>query len=274
MSRNNYWVYIVTWLYGWWKTYNSNGLLKINKHVLNITNFSCQGADLQFRSLEDLIQILDAIYRFKLNPENRKHRIHIICDEWALYFDARNFKNFPAKFLPFLVQLRKLNVRFDIIVQNLNMIDVNFRRVCYEVRRYRNFWFFFKSELFTLLDEGWNLDDPLKARLEYTRFHLPPSFKKIWNNIAWPYLEIAHDKISSKFFSYTNENIYDTNEIILPYYNVLDRDKLIKLLPCSYDKFDVEDYKLLINDNENRLQALVTYKKTHYLIEKNHINTK
>ena len=104
-----YWLEIILWEFWAWKTfYTHRSITKFyNRKSIKIWNYSSPDFDLQYRSIEDLILILKAIYNFKKDPKNLSQHIEIIVDEWAIYFWNREFKNFPKKLLSFLVQLRK-----------------------------------------------------------------------------------------------------------------------------------------------------------------------
>ena len=106
------------------------------RHTIRVGNYSSPDFHLQFRSIKDLLGILQAIYDYKKDPVNLSQEIVIVIDEASLYFGNREFKEFPRKMLSFLVQLRKLNVHAIIILQDLKMGDINFRRLCYNVRKY------------------------------------------------------------------------------------------------------------------------------------------
>lgn len=79
-----------------------------------------------------------------MNPDNFNQKIVIVVDEASLYFNSRDYKNFPPEMYPFLVQLRKLNVSLLLIVQKVNQLDIAFRRVAFEVIEYRKALYFIR----------------------------------------------------------------------------------------------------------------------------------
>lgn len=136
----------------------------MNKRAIKIGNYVSPDFHLQYRSVADLVNILRAIYDFKKDPANLDKRINIVIDEASLYFNNRDFKTFPKQMLSFLVQLRKLNVHTLVIVQDLKMVDVNFRRLCYNVRKYYTMLRFIRMyKDYELLSEDANLNDPVNS---------------------------------------------------------------------------------------------------------------
>lgn len=226
-----YWLEIILWEFGAWKSfYTHRHLTKFyNKKSIKIWNYSSPDFDLQFRSIKDLIKILDSIYNYKKDPRNLKQHIEIIVDEWAIYFWNRDFKNFPKELLSFMVQLRKLNVSMKIIAQDLKMLDINFRRLCYNVKKYyRMLWFIRMYKDYELLSEDANLNDPVNTIMSKPHVKL------------WPWLTVNIFWLKNKFFG---SSLYDTNEIILPTYNILDTEKLNKLFPYTKVIDNETDYK-------------------------------
>lgn len=226
-----YWLEIILWEFWAWKSfYTHRSITKFyNRNTIKIWNYSSPDFDLQYRSIDDLIKILKAIYNFKKDPNNLHIHIEIICDEWAIYFWNREFKNFPKELLSFMVQLRKLNVSMKIIAQDLKMLDVNFRRLCYNVRKYYKLIHFIRMyKDYELLSEDANLNDPMNTIMS------KPHLK------FWPYLTTLIFWLKNKFFW---SSLYDTNEIILPTYNILDHDQLDKLFPYTKVIDNEKDYK-------------------------------
>lgn len=241
-----YWLEIVLWEFWAWKSfYTHRSITKFfHRNSIKIWNYSSPDFDIEFRSIEDLIKILNAIYNFKKDPNNLKQKIEIIIDEAPLYFWNREFKNFPKKLLNFLVQLRKLNVSMKVIAQDLKMLDINFRRLCYNVKKYYKFIHFIRFyKNYELLSEDANLNDPINSVMSR------PHFK------FWPWLTL-------KLFGYRNKifwsSLYDTNELIMPDYSVIDEKKLQELFPYTKKMDTPEEYKKFI---EAKRQMLFEYTK-------------
>ncbi len=170
--------------------------------------------------------MLTAVYNYKKDPKNQKQRIIIVVDEAAIYFNARDFKNFPPEILHFLVQLRKLNVLCVIVAQDLKMIDINFRRLCYNVRKYYSFFRIVRMHRdFELLSEDANLNDEMNTIMSRPYFSLGPWLTLfVYDNILFRWL------LSVPFFG---SSLYNTHELILPDYSCLDRYKLKQLFPYT-----------------------------------------
>lgn len=225
-----YWLEIIVWWYWDWKSFYTHRSHTnfFTEWAIMIWNYTSPDFHIQFRSKQDLIVILKAIYDYKKDPKNLKQKIIIIIDEAPLYFNNRDFKNFPKELLPFLVQLRKLNVKMIPIAQALKMLDTNFRRLCYNVREYNKFLHFIRMyKDYELLSEDANLNDPINSKLVATRFKI------------WPWLTL---KIFWKSNYIFGSSLYDTNELIIPYYNVIDFDRLLKIFPYTEKIESNEDY--------------------------------
>ncbi|MDD2487134.1 MAG: hypothetical protein PHS92_02100 [Candidatus Gracilibacteria bacterium] len=234
----SYGLEIIVGAYGTGKSFFTHRSITnwFGRNTIRIGNYCSPDFHLQFRSVKDLIEILQAINNFKKDPKNLKQKIEIIIDEGALYFGNREFKTFPKGLLSFLVQLRKLNVNTKIILQDLKMADITFRRLCYNVRKYyvgMGFIRFYKD--FELLSEDANLNDPINSLVSRPYFKLGP------------WLTVKIFGLVTRFFG---SSLYDTNEVILPYNNILDNEKLLRIFPYTKRIESDEDYKQLIKDKE------------------------
>lgn len=244
-----YWLEIILWEFGAWKSFYTHRSITTFyfKDSIKIWNYSSPDFDLQFRSVNDFINILNAIYNFKKDPKNLDKHIEIIVDEWAIYFGNREFKSFPKPLLTFLVQLRKLNVSMKIIAQDLKMLDINFRRLCYNVRKYYKFLHFIRMyKDYELLSEDANLNDPINSVMS------KPHFK------FWPWLTVKIFWFRSKIFW---SSLYDTNELIIPHYDILDFEKLVSLFPYTKNIDNVSDYKDYLKYKNDLLSDFVIKKK-------------
>lgn len=215
----------------------------MNKKAIKIGNYVSPDFHLQYRSVADLINILKEIHNFKKDPKNLDQEIIIIVDEASLYFGNREFKTFPKQMLSFLVQLRKLNVRAIVIIQDLKMVDINFRRLCYNVRKYYTMLRFIRMyKDYELLSEDANLNDPVNSIMSAPHLKFGPwltvNFVKMFTRI----LPILHIFFWSSY--------YDTNELILPDYDVLDMEKCKKLFPYTKKLETSQDYREFIKEKE------------------------
>lgn len=115
----------------------------------------------------------------KINQKPRQ--FFFLVDEGGLFFNARNFKkNFDnPKMLEFFVQPRKYDCTIAIIAQNLNMLDVNFRRLAQDVIEFRK-WILGLFRLGESYDPkylrteewGWDPETPVIRR----KFYLHPFY--------------------------------------------------------------------------------------------------
>lgn len=256
-----YWLEIVLWEFWAWKSfYTHRSITKFfNRKTIKIWNYSSPDFDLQFRSTKDFVKILTAIYEYKKDPKNVKQKIVIVVDEAPIYFWSRNFKNFPKELLAFLVQLRKLNVQMIVIAQDLKMLDINFRRLCYNVKKYYKMLDVIRMyKNYELLSEDANLNDPVNTIMSKPRIKIWPSWTV---KIFW---------ITNKFFG---SSLYDTIELIIPYFDIVDDIELNKLFPNTtviknskdYARFVIEKSKAMLelieNQKKNRKKYILKLKK-------------
>lgn len=225
-----YWLEIVLGSFWAWKSFYTHRRITsfFYRNSIRIGNYSSPDFHIQFRSIDDLINILESIYNFKKDPKNLKQKIILVIDEAPLYFWNRDFKTFPKKLLYFLVQLRKLNVLMIVIAQDLKMLDINFRRLCYNVRKYYSMLLFIRMyKNYELLSEDANLNDPINTIMSrpYIKF--------------WPFLTNLIFRKTTRFFG---SSLYDTHELILPMYNILDKEKLSWIFPYTQKIETSEDY--------------------------------
>lgn len=70
---------------------------------------------------------------------------YILADEWAIFFDARNFsKNFSDESMTaMLVTPRHLNMQITVVCQDLDLLDKRFKDLCNEIIEFRSTWFWF-----------------------------------------------------------------------------------------------------------------------------------
>lgn len=167
-----FWLRIITWEFWSWKTLYTHisltwGILsklffrKKHSRSVYIWNYKSSDFDIQFSSMADLLVILERLYYFKQDKVNRDFKINLILDEWTIYFNPRNFSNFPSSLIPFLVQLRKLNVSMVVIVQKLMNLDINFRRLVHNIIDYSMWiWIIRVSRTYILASEESLLEDP------------------------------------------------------------------------------------------------------------------
>lgn len=121
--------------------------------------------------------------------KTKTRRFFILIDEGSIFFNARNFKkNFDnPDIIEFFVQPRKFDCSIAIICQNLEMIDVNFRRLAQEVVELRP-WLFFRiwesydTKYINFSEGWWSPDIPIKRRKFFVHFYytLKSRLKFFW----------------------------------------------------------------------------------------------
>lgn len=216
---------------------------------MKIGNYSSPDFHIQFRSLDDLVSVLTAIFEYKKDSDNYSKKIVVVVDEAPIYFNSRDFKNFPKEIIPFLVQLRKLNVMLIAICQDLRMLDVNFRRLCSEVTEYTKplRLFYFSSTYKLLTEDALNLRDPSVVEHKGT---LP---------MPWPWLVVLFRNafsFSPVLYLFFGSSRYDTHELIIPNYSILPSSPalLLEYFPSTTRIYDGVSYYAFVR---KKLSAMV-----------------
>ena len=172
-----YWVKIVTWEFGSWKTYNvfyEAYLRKLSKeNPFIIANIPYSFVDLVYTWIEDLKKIFQILVEYSkttntkeiLNEYWKFRPIIFILDEAHLYFFSRWFaKNFDKEQLIILTQVRKRKISMYLITQELAQLDSTFRRLVPAVRKYYKgfgFWRWYVDYYFKKDDT--DMKDPMIA---------------------------------------------------------------------------------------------------------------
>jgi hypothetical protein len=224
----NFWIEIIVWEYGAWKTLNVMKELRHRDWFLTVGNMTSTYIDIQFQSVEDLVKILWQLKEVNTScPEYKRRNVAIVIDEASIYFFARFFQKFPKEFLPFLVQLRKLNIMMYVIVQDVEMLDKTFRRLCFNVRKYYRWFFVDKVVDFKL--HSWTIKEEDEIDALYTPIRVKSVLGWFWYNIIWWTIK------------------YDSFELIWDY-NILSKDfSLITFLK------DRDERKLLEQETDKRI---------------------
>lgn len=247
-----YWLNIVVWDFGAWKTFYTHGLITWHStnHTIRIGNYTSPDFHIEFRSVQDLVHLLTAIYNFKKDPENLKQEIVLVLDEASLYFNSRDFRSFPKEMLAFMVQLRKLNVHMYAIVQSLKMLDTNFRRLAFFVTNYSHALGIVRiGTTYELLSEDANINEESNV-LEIDRtFYISPRIKVFIRKqliAMFPSIEI-----------WLWSHKYDTNELVLPHLSVMDEPRANKLFPYTHIIETADEYLIVLKQK----RAQMTYSK-------------
>lgn len=244
----NYWIRIITWEFWAWKTYNVFYEAMKNKYYNNaliISNIPYSFTDLFFSSSKDMINIFNLIVQYIDITNNEQclrqyHNfkpVHIIIDEWHLYFYSRRFsKNFDSDQLVVNSQCRKRKIKIDFITQELAQLDSTFRRLVPYIRKYyRWLWFWRWYKDFYLKKDETDLKNEEIADVIWWGpifgwfFH--PNFKKYLIKLFWKNQEkiFFNDFWTSYYvtwFQGNNINVYNINDFINLLYT---KDEIEKL---------------------------------------------
>lgn len=155
---SNYWLSIITWNFGSWKTFwlwvELYRLKEENPDVCIIANVPRAITDIYYNSINDFQMILEHLYMFYEETNhiidsynNTWKDIVLVMDESQIYFPARWFadkkqKELREKLTIILTQCRKRYTRIWCAVQRPKMLDINFRRLA------DNIWFYYKDSRF------------------------------------------------------------------------------------------------------------------------------
>ena len=155
---SNYWLSIITWNFGSWKTFwlgvELYRLKEENPDVCIIANVPRAITDIYYNSINDFQMILEHLYMFYEETNhiidsynNTWKDIVLVMDESQIYFPARWFadkkqKELREKLTIILTQCRKRYTRIRCAVQRPKMLDINFRRLA------DNIWFYYKDSRF------------------------------------------------------------------------------------------------------------------------------
>jgi len=149
-NTKNYWLNIITWNFGSWKTFKLGTVLydlkEQNKDVCIISNVPRAITDIFYNSIEDFQMVLEHMYMFyeetntNFNTYDSTWKdIVLVMDESQIYFPARWFadkkqKELREKLTIILTQCRKRYTKIYCAVQRTKMLDINFRRLADYIR--------------------------------------------------------------------------------------------------------------------------------------------
>lgn len=172
----NYWLSIITWNFGSWKTFwlavELYKLKEENPNVCIIANVPRSIVDVYYNSLQDFQMVLEHLYTFFEQTNNvidyydkTRKDIVLVMDESQIYFPARWYadkrqKELREKLTIILTQCRKRYTRIRCAVQRTKMLDINFRRLADNIRFYfkDNFLWVQLARLY-IFECWWAVDD-------------------------------------------------------------------------------------------------------------------
>lgn len=155
---HNFWLSIVWWAFGAWKTKNVflDSFLWKQKYPywLLLANVPYDFVDVYFEDKENLNTIFDWLKRYIEETNTEKYLrnwkrlpIRVVLDEAHLYFFSREFKKFATEDLLILTQCRKRNIQIFFITQELAQIDILIRRLVPYVYRYQKLILWFRRQV-------------------------------------------------------------------------------------------------------------------------------
>lgn len=191
-----YWIKLVTWSFGAWKTKNvyqsAYMWKKANPHWIVISNIDYDFVDIHFDNREDFNYLMDYLVRYirdtndiaELKKNFNFPPIKVIVDEAHLYLFSRSFKNFTDDSLLVLTQCRKRNIEIEFITQELWQIDVVIRRLTQYIQYYKLHSFGFRSQVMLYCNDpsNVNINDPEAFEVLEKVYLLP-------DNIVWFFIK-------------------------------------------------------------------------------------
>lgn len=172
----NYWLNIVTWNFGSWKTFKLWCLLydlkEKNPNVCIISNVPRSITDIKYNSIDDFQMVLEHMYMF-YEETNKQFETYdstwkdiiLVMDESQIYFPARWFadkkqKELREKLTIILTQCRKRYTKIYCAVQRTKMLDINFRRLADYIRFCeKNKFFGINYARLYIFECSWAIDD-------------------------------------------------------------------------------------------------------------------
>ena len=151
-NTKNYWLNIITWNFGSWKTFwlwtELYKQKEENPNVCIISNVPRSITDIYYNSINDFQTVLEHLYMFfeETNENFETYNatwkdIILVMDESQIYFPARWYADKKQKELReiltiILTQCRKRYTKIYCAVQRTKMLDINFRRLADYIRFY------------------------------------------------------------------------------------------------------------------------------------------
>lgn len=202
MANQTFWVQVVVWLSGTWKTKNEfqkaykwkqERIKSGRKHII-IANVPYDFVDIFYSSNKDLKNIWDWIYKYIKDTNDPATLwlldipdIYWIMDEAHQYFFSRDFKNIDANAVKVTPQIRKRFIELTVITQNVWQLDLFFRRLSEYTVEYTHGNFLYhavRNVYYNKLVAPNDLWDVTQAELVDTK-NIP---KKKWYNLLSKYL--------------------------------------------------------------------------------------
>ena len=297
-NTKNYWLNIITWNFGSWKTFKLWTVLydlkEKNPNVCIISNVPRSITDIQYNSIDDFQMVLEHMYMFyeETNKDfntydSTRKDIVLVMDESQIYFPARWFadkkqKELREKLTIILTQCRKRYTKIYCAVQRTKMLDINFRRLadyiwfCEKYTRFginlaRLYIFECSGAIDDLIGDDGDLfsSEEKLMEMDINNWAISPHLTDILNSlmiITHPKRQLWNEKNVTKHISWLLQNIYDlTYEEFRKklYLNVVERPQLQIL---NQDKIPILQYGKQLQDLYGNY--LMNYENRYKYIDK------
>ena len=279
-NTKNYWLNIITWNFGSWKTFKLWTVLydlkEKNPNVCIISNVPRSITDIQYNSIDDFQMVLEHMYMFyeETNKDFNTYDstwkdIVLVMDESQIYFPARWFadkkqKELREKLTIILTQCRKRYTKIYCAVQRTKMLDINFRRLADYIWFCEKYtWFGINLARLYIFECSWAIDDLIwddgdlfsseekLMEMDINNWAISPHLTDILNSlmiITHPKWKLWNEKNVTKHISWLLQNIYDLSYTDFRkklYLNVKERPE-IEIL--NQDKLPILQYGKQLED--------------------------
>lgn len=239
-NTKNYWLNIITWNFGSWKTFKLWTVLydlkEKNPDVCIISNVPRSITDIHYNSIDDFQMVLEHMYMFyeETNKDFNTYDstwkdVILVMDESQIYFPARWFadkkqKELREKLTIILTQCRKRYTKIYCAVQRTKMLDINFRRLADYIRFCEKDRFFgINLARLYIFECSWAIDDLIwddwdlfsseekLLEMDINNHALSRHMTDILNSlmiIAHPKRKLRHEKNITKHISWLLQNVY------------------------------------------------------------------
>lgn len=170
-----FWSTMITWNFGAWKTFwtfaEIYSQVDKDKDYLVIANIPYKVVDIYYNSWSDFCKVIDHMYyyftysNYEIDKINKYKKIIFVMDEAHLYFPSRQAmdktrKDIWNKVNVVITQCRKRQVKFYIITQRAQKVDIEFRRLADFIWFYKfNRFFWLPINRLSIIKSWWWLND-------------------------------------------------------------------------------------------------------------------
>lgn len=260
-----FWMRLITWTFGAWKTKNTYQELYLWKHLnpnwILISNVPYKDrdwnslVDISFNSKTDLKTVLQHIYEYLRDTNYLDYikqsvfvPIKLVVDEAHLYYFSRDFKSFDMEMMTILTQCRKRLITIYFITQELWQIDKFLRRLCPEVIVYNKetLWLFRKNLMYFKSTEKSDIADEYNVEMLDTKI-VWRDWLRLWFN------KDLKEFFSQKYLTYFICGVGDSYKLQYSDFYSFIENRRQNILTDLYEEDDqnpeVENIEKINNDN-------------------------